>query len=111
MVQRAAGVQDMSGELNEISRAIGRMEEAIAQGNKSRDRLSDKIDELVKSVHAVAVKAEQVSADVEELKPIVEDYRDTRARAKGVIACFTLAAALVGGVAGKAIEVYGFIKH
>lgn len=105
----AAG-DKMSRELDEISRAIGRMENAIEHGNRSRDQLTQKIDELAKAMNEFGHSFASVADDVEEMKPLVADYRDTRARAKGVVAAVTLGAALVGGVAGKVIEIAGMVK-
>jgi uncharacterized protein YoxC len=105
----AAG-DKMSRELDEISRAIGRMESAMEHANQSRDQLTGKMDELAKAMNAFGNHVSKIADDVAEMKPLVEDYRDTRARAKGVVAVVTLGAALVGGVAGKVIEIAGMVK-
>jgi septal ring factor EnvC (AmiA/AmiB activator) len=111
MTTQTSGADAMSRELDEISRAIGRMEEAIAQGNHSRDRLNQKMDELAKAMNSFGHSITRLAEDVEEMKPLVSDYRDQRSRAKGVMTTLTVGAALVGATAGKLLELMpAFIK-
>lgn len=100
----------MSRELDEISRAIGRMESAMDHANRSRDQLTAKMDELAKAMNAFGNNVSRLADDVAEMKPLVDDYRDQRSRAKGMVATFTVCAALVGGISGKALELLPFFK-
>lgn len=100
----------MSRELDEISRAIGRLETSVTEGNRARDNIDRKMDEVISVVHGFAAKLSSVSDDVDEMRPLVDDYRDNRSRAKGIIMMFSILAAIAGSLAGKVLDLLPYFK-
>jgi hypothetical protein len=46
----------------------------------------------------------RLAEDIDEMKPLVADYRDQRSRAKGVMTTLTVGAAMIGAISGKLLE-------
>lgn len=82
------------GEVHELSRAIGKLEEAVERLTDSQDRETETAErrhrELTESIAAVSASNRTLAGDVEaiehdirEMRPLVDDYRETRDQAKG----------------------------
>jgi hypothetical protein len=82
----------MTGELHEISLAIGRLEAGEAERIRQVSALFRKLDELKEDVAEI----KPVVATVNALKPEVEDWTRTKNRAMGAIALLSCIAMVMG---------------
>ncbi len=102
----------MSGDLHQISVEIGGLKTAVSNltdlvretREESRDehrKVHDIVDALSESVRGLADK-------VDEMKPLTDDYRETRAEGRGrknlLTTVYVLAAGGIGAVTGKLME-------
>jgi predicted transcriptional regulator len=83
-------------ELDQISNVLGRLQEGAENAERSRQTLYRKVDELGGVVHRLAVAVERsntalaaqalaLRGDVDGMKPHVDDWRNTRNRAIGML--------------------------
>lgn len=98
-------------DLNEIMRALGRLEEGqermtadIEASNDSRGRLHEKLDKLEETVGIVgqvAAQARNEAAEIkktlhEDVKPATDDYKRVRAVGQGMLWAVGIAATGLG---------------
>lgn len=116
------GVAVMSGEIDHLSRMIGRIEEQIKtlfiqlrelEENSTREHrtvhdivvatseavrnLAHKVDEMKPQTDAVP----SLRTKVDEMKPLTDDYRERRAEARGAAKLAHALYAVVGGLIGS----------
>ena len=85
----------IDGELNEISRAIGSLQEAARAAQRSHEAIWLELKEM-RSELAVVVALKK---DVDDMRPHVEDWRRTKQRGVGLLA----AAGIGGGLLGQGV--------
>lgn len=90
----------MSGQLHEISQAIGRLEAAAEEHQRQNLTLFRKLDELHNQVADLAPVVETVKA----IKPEVEDWTRTKNKALGVLAVLS---AVMGAAGSWIVEHLG----
>ena len=91
----------MSGEIDGLSQAIGRLQAQADQGQRERRRLFEKLDEI----HDDLVALKVIKTDVDEMKPHVEHYRRRRQREIGAAGVL----AFVGS--GTVVGIWEAFKH
>jgi hypothetical protein len=109
----------MTGELHELSVAIGEMKaELRIVAQTVRDNQESSTEEHRK-VHDIVVATSEavrnIAADVAEMKPLTDDYREKRAEARGAARFLKAGYALAGGSIavglGKAVEWFSARPH
>lgn len=71
----------VSGSLDEISRAIGALQADVGEGIRQREVMSEKLDKISEQLGGLTM----IKADVEEMKPHVEDWKRTKQRGIGLL--------------------------
>lgn len=109
----------MPGELNDISVAIGRLEEGMRflaqQVHTNQETATAEHREVHIIVTAMAESVRIVAAKVEKMEPLTDDYREKRAESRGAARFVNAAYALCGGtvamVASELVKAYRGIPH
>lgn len=105
----------MSGELHELSLVIGGLQTEIRLiAQEVRDNQITATDEHRK-VHDIVVATSEavrnLAADVAQMKPLTEDYREKRAEARGAARLvhwlYVSGGGLVGAAAVRVMDVFG----
>lgn len=81
----------MSGELHEISMAIGKLEEHAAEGMRQRGALWGKLDEISHKLDRVPM----IESRLDAIEPEVAAWTDARRKAAGALIVLT---AMSGGI-------------
>jgi len=109
----------MSGELHELSVAIGELKaEMRIVAERVRDNQEVATAEH-RAVHDIVVSVSEtvrnLAADIAEMKPLTDDYREKRAEARGAARFLKAGWALAGGsvafAMGKAVEFFSARPH
>jgi hypothetical protein len=94
-------------DLDNLSRVIGRIEEQIKTLFKRIDALEENSTREHRVVHdiveATSDAVRTLTAKVDEMKPLTDDYREKRAEARGAAKLAYTLYALVGGIVGSVI--------
>lgn len=100
------GVAIMSGEIDHLSRMIGRIEEQIKTLFIQLRELEENSTREHRTVHDIVVAASEavrnLANKVDEMKPLTDDYRERRAEARGAAKLAYTLYAVVGGMIGSA---------
>ena len=101
----------MSGELHEISVAIGRVQASLEDGVRSREMLRHDVKNLAQKVEVIATRLAEVSAQLADLserqkavEPQVAQLAATRQRALGFLGGVTLLAGSAGAAASEILK-------
>lgn len=92
----------MTGEIHEISAALGQLRAEAQQASASRRVLHEKLDGIAKSVGDIAKLVEVQKHRIDKVEPVVENLERMRNRGLGVLACITV----VSGGVGAAVSQY-----
>ncbi len=84
------------GELNQISQAIGSLQESARAAQRSHDAMWLEL----KQMRSELVQIFALKKDVDDMKPHVDDWRRTKQRGVGLLA----AAGISGGVIGQGLS-------
>lgn len=99
-----ADVRNLSQSIEALNRVWGERETAATDGRRA---LHEKLDAVCRQVYELEAGVENVSKDITEIKPAVEEFRNQRQRAIGAKRLgVKLWAALVAGAA-----VLGWFVH
>lgn len=92
------------GDMAEIFAALGRLEEQGAESQRQRSRLFKKVEDIQtnSASHGPRLDALENTHD-EDVKPVLEDYKKTKAKGFGVLVGLGLVAGGLGANIGKAI--------
>jgi len=109
----------MAGELHELSVAIGELQaemRILSQTVRDNQETSTREHREVHNiVVAMSESVRNIAADVAEMKPLTEDYREKRAEARGAARFLNAAYALGGGSVavgiGKLVEWFSARPH
>jgi len=95
----------MDRELDNLSRTIGRLEEQIKTLFKRIDALEETSTREHRVVHdiveATSDAIRTLTAKVDEMKPLTDDYREKRAERRGAAKLAYTLYAVVGGLIGS----------
>jgi hypothetical protein len=101
----------VSGELHDISVAIGRVQAALESGQRSQEYLRQEIHAAVGKIDAVTAQLVEVTAQIgtlaerlDRVEPLVEEWSETRQRAVGFLAGVTLLAGSAGAAATEILK-------
>ena len=81
----------MSG-LDQISAAIGRLQEAQENAERQRERMFEKLDSIAVQTAELPALARRIG----EMEPHVEDYKRLKQRGVGVLGLIAVAGSLLG---------------
>jgi len=109
----------MSGELHELSVAIGGLQADIKNLARTVESHHETSTEEHRKVHDIVVAASEavrnLAAQVAEMKPLTDDYREKRAEARGAARFLKAGYALAGGSLAvgisKAVEWFSARPH
>ena len=109
----------MSGELHELSVAIGGLQADVRNIAKTVREHQETATAEHRAVHDIVVSMSEsvrnIAKDVAEMKPLTDDYREKRAEARGAARFLKAAYALAGGsvafAMGKAVEFFSIRPH
>jgi hypothetical protein len=94
-------------DLDNLSRVIGRIEEQIKTLFKRIDALEENSTREHRVVHdiveATSDAVRTLTAKVDEMKPLTDDYREKRAEARGAAKLAYTLYAVVGGIIGSGV--------
>ncbi len=88
----------MSGELNQISQAIGALQADANAAQRHREAVWQELRTISEKLTVVP----QLVADVTAMKPAVEDWKATKQRGLGYLACAGLAGSAITAALGYA---------
>jgi len=102
----------MSGDLHQISAEIGglnaKVDNLAELIRETREESRDEHRKVHDIVDALSEAVRGLADDVKEMKPLTDDYRETRAEGRGrknlLTTVYLLVASGVGAVAGKLME-------
>lgn len=86
----------MSGELNQISQAIGALQASETEASRQRSAMWREL----RAINEKLPELGQLAADVAEMKPAVEDWKMTKQRGLGYLACAGLAGSAITATIG-----------
>lgn len=90
-------------ELNEIFEALGRLEEQGEESQRQRRRLFGKVEEVQAAVAPYGPRLDHLEkTHAEETRPVLEDYKKTKAKGFGVLVGLGLVTGSVGAHFDKA---------
>ena len=109
----------MPGELHELSVAIGKLQNGMETLEETVRHNQEVATREHREVHNIVVAMSEsvrnIAADVAEMKPLTEDYREKRAEARGAARFLKAGWALAGGsvafAMGKAVEFFSSKPH
>lgn len=81
----------MSG-LDQISAAIGRLQEAQANAARQRERMFEKLDGIAAQTAEIPALARRIG----EIEPHVEDYKRLKQRGVGILGLIAMGGSLLG---------------
>jgi hypothetical protein len=84
------------GELNQISQAIGSLQESARAAQRSHDAMWLELKQMRSELAPIVA----LKKDVDDMKPHVEDWRRTKQRGVGMLA----AAGIGGGLLGQGLS-------
>lgn len=101
----------MSGELHEISVAIGRIQASLEDGQRSREMMRHEMKNLAQKVEIVGARLAEMSAQLTDLsdrqkavEPQVAELAATRQKALGFLGGVTLLAGSAGAAATEILK-------
>lgn len=90
------------GELHELSKIIGRLEEGLhflaRQVQINQETMVDEHRKVHEIVDALSASVRTLTSVVNEMKPLTDDYRERRAEARGAARLLNAVYALGGGI-------------
>lgn len=96
------------GGLHDVSVAIGRLEEGMRflakQVHTNQEVSTDEHRKVHDIVVAMSASVRMLSDAIAEMKPLVEDYREKRAEARGAARLIKIVYAMAGGSVAMALS-------
>mgnify|MGYP003661569116 CR=1 FL=1 len=109
----------MSNELNEVSTAIGRLMAVSEEGQRQREAMFRKLDEIANTVHQsigqaklVSVEVENVKKKINEFQPVIDEMKTLKQRGIGALAVIGIGAGSISAAITKLVSTFtGIVPH